>query len=490
METVQEVCSHVPQVNVQLWKDHGSDVFVNSCFVCQKPNGDAVCLDCAIILCCGKHMNDHYSKETHPLVMHLDDFSFWCYRCDCRLSHTSFPVLYDIYCLFCERKSAVAQNAVETKQENIAAESQKVEQGPGSTAPYKPYKQGRFQRPSLHQQMNAVKLTPRVGNRLPKEASVEELEIFAQMFPAFLPILLPGPGDWLAENKEEAEDLVTFACSHNKITAERKTIYILPLEDLDPDLSPSLETLRLYAETFFGMTVLLLPPLKSVASKKKPCVVFSTPGYQFEVATKMNIQTKQIQFMAGDLCSVMSRFMPKDTYCMIGITMTDLYSSSDWNFVFGQANLRTKMGVFSFVRYSPLFMTTRTEMTDAEKLLLLRRSCRVLVHEVFHMFGAGHCVYANCCMNGANHLEEDDSQPLFLCPVDLAKLYCVQPFRLLVKLEAIRKFCVTQGFDQDIKLLDMQLLHLRSLQAKTKIQQSKPRNKKKGNDLHETSNSL
>jgi len=32
------------------------------------------------------------------------------------------------------------------------------------------------------------------------------------------------------------------------------------------------------------------------------------------------------------------------------------------------------------------------------------------------MFGVAHCQFFSCCMNGANHLEEDDLQPMFLCP--------------------------------------------------------------------------
>mgnify|MGYP000107882883 CR=1 FL=1 len=37
------------------------------------------------------------------------------------------------------------------------------------------------------------------------------------------------------------------------------------------------------------------------------------------------------------------------------VTMTDLYPSEDWNFVFGQASLRNRVGAYSFARYDPAF---------------------------------------------------------------------------------------------------------------------------------------
>ena len=38
------------------------------------------------------------------------------------------------------------------------------------------------------------------------------------------------------------------------------------------------------------------------------------------------------------------------------------------------------------------------------------------------MFGLAHCLWYQCVMNGSNHLQEFDNQPLHLCPVDLRKL--------------------------------------------------------------------
>jgi len=35
--------------------------------------------------------------------------------------------------------------------------------------------------------------------------------------------------------------------------------------------------------------------------------------------------------------------------------MIDLYPQESWNFVFGEADIKRKVGVFSFARYNPKF---------------------------------------------------------------------------------------------------------------------------------------
>lgn len=41
----------------------------------------------------------------------------------------------------------------------------------------------------------------------------------------------------------------------------------------------------------------------------------------------------------GDLLRFLSNTKPKDAFCIVGITMIDLYPKESWNFVFGQASL-------------------------------------------------------------------------------------------------------------------------------------------------------
>ena len=84
--------------------------------------------------------------------------------------------------------------------------------------------------------------------------------------------------------------------------------------------------------------------------------------------------------------------------------------------------------MFSFNRYRPGrdgVAGSGSMDPEQQKWLLLSRANKTAVHELGHMFGIGHCVHRQCCMNGSGHLREDFAIPEFLCPVDLAKFRAV-----------------------------------------------------------------
>uniref|UniRef100_A0A6B2LQ04 Uncharacterized protein n=1 Tax=Arcella intermedia TaxID=1963864 RepID=A0A6B2LQ04_9EUKA len=108
--------------------------------------------------------------------------------------------------------------------------------------------------------------------------------------------------------------------------------------------------------------------------------------------------------------------------------MYDLYPRDGWNFVFGQARLADSVGVFSFIRY----------VDNTSNFLL--NCCKVMTHEIGHMFGIKHCCYFQCLMNGSNHLEESTSKPMFLCPMDLHKLQHYINFDVLERYQNLLTF--------------------------------------------------
>ena len=56
-------------------------------------------------------------------------------------------------------------------------------------------------------------------------------------------------------------------------------------------------------------------------------------------------------------------------------------------------------------------------------------------------------------MNGSGHLEEDFSQPLFLCPVDLRKLSQLANVDFVQRYEQLLEFCANNQFKDEIDLL-------------------------------------
>jgi archaemetzincin len=139
--------------------------------------------------------------------------------------------------------------------------------------------------------------------------------------------------------------------------------------------------------------------------------------------------------------------------------MEDLYPEPSWNFVFGQASLHDRVGVYSFARYDPAFYGEAR--TSGYELLLLRRSCKVLAHETGHMFGLTHCTFFNCLMNGSNHLAESDRRPLHLCPVCLRKLQWSIGFDVFARYTALEASDRAAGFTDEADWLKGQVQKIR-----------------------------
>lgn len=208
----------------------------------------------------------------------------------------------------------------------------------------------------------------------------------------------PKPGEWLAQHDEGGQSLKDFVNSRpNRPDAQRHVIYLQPMGDWRAPTCPSLAALAHYARSFFSRSVEVLP-----------AIALS----QLQVTERQNPHEGQRQLLTTDILRLLARRLPEDAFCMLGISLVDLYPDPNWNFVFGQASLRNRVGVYSFARY----------MAEGDAHLTLRRSLKVMAHEIGHMYGLTHCTYFECGLNGSNYLDESDRRPIHLCPVCLRKL--------------------------------------------------------------------
>jgi archaemetzincin len=334
----------------------------------------------------------------------------------------------------------------------------------------------------------------------------------------FEPVPEPGPSDWLANHPEPGQTFEQFVRSNPlKPDKKRSKLYLQPVGQFEADWArggaaraggmkqkagkvedyvlaettrpagPPLERLRQFAAAFFMMDVEVLPALDIS---------------QARITTRRNPYTGNTQLLTGDILHLLQRKLPDDAFALLGVTMIDLYPDESWNFVFGQASLRHRVGVYSFVRYDPRFYDegapSRSErppdechglaqpgrdddtgedpakrrlsvpsgrgggLTSEEQQLVLRRSCKVLAHETMHMFGVKHCIYFRCVMNGSNHLAESDARPLHLCPVDLRKLQHSVGFDVIERYRRLHAFCQEVGFDDEAQWLTKRLERLGS----------------------------
>src|SRR5437867_1534961 len=238
---------------------------------------------------------------------------------------------------------------------------------------------------------------------------------------AFEPIRAPGPSDWLANHPEKGQTFDDFVRSQpNRPTAERRIIYLQPLGTFD--LGP----LKEFTEAFFMMPVVVRSPLDLTTAP---------------ITSRANPNTGQRQLLTTEILAYLRRQLPPDAFCMLGITVIDLYPDPAWNFVFGQASLHDRVGVYSFARYGG----------EA------RRSCKVVAHETSHMFGIEHCIYFRCVLNGSNHLAESDARPLHLCPVDLRKLQWSVGFDVAERYRRLRAACERAGFTDEARWCQREL---------------------------------
>jgi len=227
---------------------------------------------------------------------------------------------------------------------------------------------------------------------------------FQRLVPLHQPLGKPGPGDWLANHPEPGQTYDQYARSRPvRADQRRRVIYIQPLGDFSPIQRKIVQFTGEFMGIFFQLPVrvrddLPLSRIPERARRKHP---------QWGVSQILSTYV---------LDKVLKPRLPGDGVALIAITTSDLWPGEGWNFVFGQASLANRVGVWSMARFGD------SERSPDALLLTLRRTLATATHETGHMFSMQHCVFYECLMCGSNSLEEADRRPLCLCPQCLAKL--------------------------------------------------------------------
>jgi archaemetzincin len=147
------------------------------------------------------------------------------------------------------------------------------------------------------------------------------------------------------------------------------------------------------------------------------------------------------------------RRQPKDA-AVLGITASDLWPGPGWNFVFGQASLSDRVGVWSMARNGD------ADGREAARSACAIRTVMTATHETGHMFGIRHCIAYECGMNGSNSADERDRQPLEFCAECQAKIWWTLGLDPLARSRALEALAVRHGFDRVAADLGRQSLAL------------------------------
>ncbi len=247
--------------------------------------------------------------------------------------------------------------------------------------------------------------------------------------PLFTKKAAPEPGDWLASHKEAGQTFAQYrTIAPNRPTPVRKKIYLQPIGAFTVEQQRVIDTLRGFMGIIFGLEIAVMPLL---GTEKIPAAAQRTNGF-----------TNQRQLLSTHiLYQILKPNRPADAVAVLAITNEDLWPGKDWNFVFGQASLGDRVGVWS---------TARMGDPVREAQLFLRRVLQVAVHETAHMFGIKHCIAYECCMNGANHQGESDRTPLVFCPECDAKLWWACKLDVPKRAKELHEFAEKHQLKSDV----------------------------------------
>jgi archaemetzincin len=238
----------------------------------------------------------------------------------------------------------------------------------------------------------------------------------------------PKPGEWLFHHYEPGQSFEDYVRSSPvRASGKRRVLVFQPVGPLSDEEEDIIRSAVLFAGLWFDLP-----------TRVEPAVPLPQKGWHR--LRHFPWQDKPVKQYRTDyfLHELLPGRLPEDAVCFLAITMADLYPDDQWNFVFGQASLSERVGVYSMARYFPKFWGEGESMQG--RTLPLKRSCKVLVHEVGHIFGLKHCIDYRCAMNASNSLEESDQRPLWLCPVCLKKLQWNRGLDVISRYEALKTF--------------------------------------------------
>ncbi len=270
---------------------------------------------------------------------------------------------------------------------------------------------------------------PLAENKAPVEIPAGLSETMKAVEPFFEPMPEPGAMDWLATFPENGQTFAEYIGGNPTLPAgERKTLYIQPIGKLTPEQNKIVELTARYLEAFYNLPVKLLPG-EDWAEPLSP------ENYRIHKSWKIKqIRTGYI------LEKVLLPELPADAAALIAFTAEDLYPDENMNFVFGQASLQERVGVWSLYRLKE---------GNAAYETFLARTLKIAAHETGHMFSIAHCTKYKCVMSGSNGNFETDAHPLDACPECMAKIAWGMKYDPKERYRRLADLCARSGLSKE-----------------------------------------
>jgi archaemetzincin len=278
--------------------------------------------------------------------------------------------------------------------------------------------------------------------------------------PLHTPMLPPQPGDWITTNDEPGQTFDEYFQS-NPVTPQgaRRMLYIQPLGEFTETQRRVVNLTADYLSRFYNLNVRVnsdLPVSLVPASERR-----TTPGVALANPRRPAPEHLQQLRTGYILLDILRPRLPEDAAALIAFTSYDLWPSEDMNYVFGQASLSKRVGVWSLARLG------EPEATGDDFRLFLLRTLKIATHETGHMFSMRHCTKYECSMSGTNSLAETDRRPLDVCPECMAKVCWAMSYDPRERYQKLAAFCREQGWNEEQQFFEKsaQLVHPESANA-------------------------
>jgi archaemetzincin len=135
------------------------------------------------------------------------------------------------------------------------------------------------------------------------------------------------------------------------------------------------------------------------------------------ISSAYNVERRQ--YHSTQILEALARTKRGEWERLLGVVDVDLYVP-ELNFVFGEADRRRGVAVFSLARLRP------SRSSEDAQALFLKRAATEAIHELGHTYGLGHCRDRDCVMWFSNTLAESDRKGLAFCAAHAAQLAAAQ----------------------------------------------------------------
>lgn len=245
----------------------------------------------------------------------------------------------------------------------------------------------------------------------------------------------PQANDWLARHHELGQNFGRYYRSRpNGLTHVRTTLFVQPLGEFDEEhIELSRHTAELLSR-YYNLPTKILP---TIALDDVPTSARRDRDGDTQLLTHYLLN------------HVLKPARPNEAVGVLGLTTVDLWPGEGWNFVFGQASITERVGVWSLHRFG------NPDGEEDEWQQYRRRTFKVALHETGHMLGMPHCIYYECLMNGSNHLAEMDSRPLWLCPECVRKVWWNCKADPATRYEQLIEFGKTHGLKDEVAFWEL-----------------------------------